>query len=366
MLIFGLVFGHAAATTYKVAAIDQDDGPLGAQYLAGLSTLKYSDGKALVEVHNATDLAAAKSDLSARNVDLVLVVPRNFTEGLTPTTAPAQGGQLPLGGNAPTQRAPPPGSQIDVTFDAGSPDSQAAEQVVNSYTQAFAAQASGQSPLVSVSTDSVTSRNLDAFDFIAPGLLVYAVLMMAPQAAALLAHESETRTLERLKLSRVRTWELLLGVSLAQLALGIVALGASLAVAVALGFHPQGNLLLALAVGLVAAASTVGIGMIIAAFAKSRDDAANAGALFAVPASFLSGAFFTIPAVNLLTVGGHVIGLYDVLPSTHAIRALRAILTLGQPLADQAFELASLVVLAAAFFLAGAWLFTKRRMQSVT
>jgi ABC-2 type transport system permease protein len=365
MLIFGLVFGHAQATTYKVAVLNEDQGPLGAQYAAGLGSLKYSDGKQLVQLVSASDLAAAKKDLSDRKVNLVLRVPANFTQGLTPTTSGASGTGLPVG-NQPTQRAPPPGSQVDVTIDAASPDSQAASQIVDAYTQAFAAKASGQPPLVTQARDTVTSSDLTFFDIIAPGILVYGVLMMVPQAAALLARESETRTLDRLKLSRVRTWELLLGVSLAQLALGTVALGASLLTAVALGFHPQGNLALGLVVALVAATSTIGMGMIIAAFAKSRDDAANAGALFAVPASFLSGAFFTIPAVNLFTVGGQAIGLYDILPSTHAVKALRAILTFGQPLGEQLFELAALVALAAVFFVVGAWLFTQRRMRTVT
>ena len=366
MLIFGLVFGHGEATTYKIAVQNEDEGPLGAKFVDGLGGLTYTDGKPLVAVLNVTDAVAARHDLSDRNVDLVLRVPKNFTQGLTPPPTNPQTNPLPVGGQQPTQRAPPPGSQLDVTIDAGSPTSQAASQILDSYTQAFAARASGQPPLVTRSLDSVTSQDLTPFDFIAPGLLVYAVLMMAPQAAALLAHESETRSLERLKLSRVRTFELLLGVSLAQLALGVVAVAASMGVAVALGFHPQGNLLVGLAVALVAATSTIGVGMVIAAFAKTRDDAANAGALFAVPASFLSGAFFAIPPVNLLTVGGVAIGLYDVLPSTHAVKALRSILTLGQPLEEQVGELLVLVVLAALFFAVGAWLFTWRRMRTVS
>ena len=200
-------------------------------------------------------------------------------------------------------------------------------------------------------------------DFIAPGLMVFAMVNMAPQAAALLAHETEMRTLERLKLSRMRTWELLLGVSLAQLVIATISIALVFATAAAFRFQPQGSVLLAFAVLLVTATATIGVGMIIASFAKRKDDAANLGVLFSVPASFLSGAFFQIPAVDLFTWNGHEIQLYDALPSTHAVRALRAVLTLGNGADSIAFALGALVVLAAVFFAIGATLFARKRMR---
>lgn len=364
MLIFGLAFGKSSATTFDVAVINEDAGALGAKYVEGLAALKYGDGKTMIAVHNATRIDAAKTDLGERKVALVLRVPSNFTAGLTPPPQNPNTSPVPVGQASPQRGPPPPGAQVDLVFDIGSPNSQAASQIVDGYTQAFAAAASGQAPLVRAERSTVTSKDLSGFDFIAPGLMVYAVLNMAPQAAALLAHESETRTLERLKLSRMSTLSLLLGVSLGQLIIALVSLSLMLAMALALGFHPQGSLLVGLVAALFAAMAAIGVGMIIASFAKRKDDAANLAVFFVVPASFLSGAFFPLQAVTLFTLGGHAIGSYDWLPSTHAIKALRAILTLGQSVSSVAFELGALVLLTVLYFALGAWLFTQRRMRT--
>lgn len=363
MVIFGLVFGASSSTTYEVTVINDDDGDLGAQYVDGLSQLKYEDGAALVRVTNTTTLEGGKQTLTDRDTDLVVRIPNNFTADLTPPPTNPNTNPLPIGGQG-QQGAPPKGARVQVVFDAASPDSQAASSIVDAYTQAFAAQAARQAPLVVAEREVVTSSDLTAFDFIAPGLMVYAVLNLAPQAAALLARESETRTLDRLKLTRMSTLSLLVGVSLAQLLVAVIALVLMIGVALAFDFHPQGNLVVGVVVALVAAMATIGVGMIIGSFAKRQEDAANLGVLFAVPASFLSGAFFAIPAVPLFDVAGRTIGLYDVLPSTWAIKALRGILTLGQSLASQTFEIVALLVLTAIYFAVGAWLFTARRMRT--
>lgn len=365
MVIFGLVFGASSSTTYEVTVVNEDAGVLGAQYVAGLSQLKYEDGTALVRVTNATTLADSKQALTERDTDLAIRIPNNFTADLTPPPTNPNTNPLPIGGQ-PRQGAPPKGARVQVVFDAASPDSQAASSIVDSYTQAFAAQAARQAPLVVSEREVVTSSELTAFDFIAPGLMVYAVLNLAPQAAALLARESESRTLDRLKLTRMGTMSLLVGVSLAQLVVAVIALALMIGVALLFDFHPQGSLWVGVVVALVAAMATIGVGMIIGSFAKRQEDAANLGVLFAVPASFLSGAFFAIPAVPLFEIAGRSIGLYDILPSTWAIKALRSILTLGQTLASQTFEIGALLVLTVLYFGVGAWLFTARRMRSST
>ena len=363
MAIFGAAFGPEDNTTYTVTVIDQDQGALGAKFVSGLTSLQYADGKPMVVAQNATDLAQARKDLEDRRTDLVLSIPANFTAGLTPPPTNPQTSPLPVGQQGGGRAAPPNGTQVQIVFDAATQRTQAAREIVNAYTQAFAAKASGQPPLVQTQQEVVTSKALRQFEFIAPGLMVFAMVNMAPQAAALLAHETEMRTLERLKLSRMRTWELLLGVSLAQLVIATISIALVFATAAAFRFQPQGSVLLAFAVLLVTATATIGVGMIIASFAKRKDDAANLGVLFSVPASFLSGAFFQIPAVEIFTWNGHEIQLYDALPSTHAVRALRAVLTLGNGADSIAFALGALVVLAAVFFAIGATLFARKRMR---
>jgi ABC-type multidrug transport system permease subunit len=73
---------------------------------------------------------------------------------------------------------------------------------------------------------------------------------------------------------------------------------------------------------------------------------------------------FPIPRTTLFTVTGHGISPFDVLPPTHAVIALNKVLTLGAGLQDVLWEFAALVMLSAAYFAAGVWLFKRLRMRA--
>jgi ABC-2 type transport system permease protein len=109
----------------------------------------------------------------------------------------------------------------------------------------------------------------------------------------------------------------------------------------------------------VTALAVTGMGLIIAAFSRKSEHAAGLGVLVAVPGSFLSGAFFPMPPINLFKIAGQKFQLYDLLPTTHAVRALRAILTLGQSINAIWFNLAALGVLSVLYFGVGAWLYSR-------
>jgi ABC-2 type transport system permease protein len=78
---------------------------------------------------------------------------------------------------------------------------------------------------------------------------------------------------------------------------------------------------------------------------------------------FFTGAIFPIPKVVLFTLGGRAIGLYDLLPPTHAVVALNKVLTLGAGLADVMYEVSALLILSLAYFALGAWLFQRKHMR---
>ena len=362
MVIFGLAFGAGAATTYKVAYVDDDGGELATAYREGLEGLEYDGGKPMLDLRPYGDAEAAAEELRARRVDLVVHVPAGFSDDLQPTVTPGASGPLP--GQQPAQVAPPEGAVVALLTDPGNANSHAARALLDAYTQAFAAQASGQEPVARTDAAAVTDVELTQFDFIAPGLMVYAVLSLAPQAASALARETELRTLDRIRLSPTRASGLLAGVALAELVMACVTVTLMLLAARAMGFHNQGGYADAFAVALVAALAVVGVGMVIASFARTQQEAANLGILVSVPASFLSGAFFPVPGVTLFHWGERAVGLYDALPTKHAVEAMRQVTTFGHTLADAGAALAAMAALGALYFAAGVLLYRRARLSA--
>ena len=72
---------------------------------------------------------------------------------------------------------------------------------------------------------------------------------------------------------------------------------------------------------------------------------------------------YPIPKFTLFTIGEQAIGVFDILPTTHAVAALSEIFTFGAGAGEVAFELAALALLSVAYFSVGVWLFQRRVMR---
>jgi ABC-2 type transport system permease protein len=377
MGIFGIAFGgQRSVQTMDVDVLNHDSGSLGASYVSILSQINTSStsGTHLFAIHNVSSDSQGAADVKSRTVTLFVDIPRNFTTAIEAArghrSATGSGNAVslppPVGSsNAPTNSSTVgPNATVVFTGDPGYSNYQIASQVAEGTLNGFVKRAAGLADPVQISSAAVTSAQLTTYDFIVPGLMVFSIINMAPQVAALLARETEQRTLDRMRLTRMRVVDLLLGVTLAQIVMSILALALMFATADALGFHNQGSFADALVVTFITVLCVLGAGLIIGAFSTKTQDAANIGIIVSIPASFLSGAFFPIPPVNLFTFDGTTYQLYDILPTTHAVRAMREVLTLGEGLDAVAAELAALAILTVAFFFVGAVFYTTRRLRS--
>lgn len=197
------------------------------------------------------------------------------------------------------------------------------------------------------------------FEAYVPGLLVFAVIMLIFSSAMSVAREVETGTLARIRLTPVRSMELLLGLSAVQLLVGGTSMLLTLATAFALGFRSHGSIPLAMGVAALASLATVGIGMVVASLAKSQTRAFLFGSVAMFLLILFSGIVFPRPAVSVLTVGQRKIDLFDALPTTHMGAALEKVMTLGAGAADVSYELVSLLVIGLFSFGLGGWLFAR-------
>lgn len=342
VVLAAFTYSAPLTITYPVQVISAHPGePL----IDELKAQKYSNGRPVFEITVATDQVAAEAALEARDITALIVF------------APHDAGDK---------------TRITIWGDPLYPRFHRASTILNSVFDRYADRLSGRPEVVRVveqpifAADSATAPSAGPrteFDLYAPGMMVFALLMIVPQTAMLVAREIRWNTLRRLRLTRLRAFDLLAGVSLSQL---VVALGQVVLVFVAalvLGFHNQGSLLLATIVGLVISFSAIGQGLVVACFAENDSQAANLGSTLTMLQVFVSGSFYQFPPLTLFTLAGHQIDLFDVFPATHGFLALQQVLTYGAGLGEIGFRLGATLVLSALYFLAGVFIFQRLQMR---
>lgn len=200
-----------------------------------------------------------------------------------------------------------------------------------------------------------------------PGLIVTAILVQVALVSGSLVRDIEIGTLDRLKLSKVRAFDLLFGTFLTWTLVTIVQVPVLIAVATALGYHYSGSLSsleLAMVIGVIAGMASIALALLIASFAKSEMQALELGAMIVLPLAFLAGAFFPLPKHVLGEFAGRTYVLYDILPWTHAVSALRSVLTYGTGLsADVVSQITWLIVLTAMLFVVGVACYSRMRLR---
>ncbi|MCP5096889.1 MAG: ABC transporter permease, partial [Chloroflexi bacterium] len=222
----------------------------------------------------------------------------------------------------------------------------------------------GQSALVDIVTEPVTAVTPKTeFDLYAPGMMIFAWLMLTPQTAMLVAREIRRGTLQRLHLTPMRAWDYLGGVTLAQLIVAIVQVIIVLFAARWMGFQGSGSLWQSGVVGIGVSMGAIGMGLVVANFVQNDSQAANLGSAISMIQVFLSGAFYALPPITIGTIAGHQMDLFDIFPATSGLLALQQLLTFGASLSDVVFRLGWVGVVTAVYFIVGVWLFQNNQTK---
>ncbi|HVM01932.1 MAG TPA: ABC transporter permease, partial [Acidimicrobiales bacterium] len=207
--------------------------------------------------------------------------------------------------------------------------------------------------LVFFSTVDVLPTGTDEpVDFLAPGILALAVMSTALTGLAIATgFEREYLVLKRLGTTPLRRGELLAAKTLAVLAVEAVQVGVLLPVALALGWRPEGDAVLAVAAVLVATVAFAGAGLAMAGTLPAMTTLAAANAVY----------------VGLLLLGGMVVpverlpgalrAVARALPAAALSDALHAALAASSPVPGRAWAVlaAWAVVAPAAAALAFRW-----------
>jgi len=349
---------QGGSTVYKVVVINQDGGAqlsdgssfnAGEEVIAALDEVAYADGSPLLKVVPAAGRAEAEAMLKDREATAFLLLPEDFSRTIR---------ALQNGDRSVTAQVTFGGDLSNTYYMIGANLSLA---TVDAYVQ----EATGQKPLIDYVEEALgASAARTEFETYVPGTLIFAVILLIFLAAMTAAREIETGTLRRLQLTPLTSFELLGGLTLALVLVGVLAIGLAFAVAVLCGFHSQGPIWVAVLVGAVTSLSVIGLGMVVASFSRTVSQAFIVANFPMALMMFFSGSIFPLPRVTLFSMAGAPIGLYDFLPPTHAVVALNKILTLGAGLDEVVYELIALVVLSGLYFVIGAGLFGRHHLRS--
>jgi len=359
---------------------DQAQNMLKRGDLDALITIPENFSQALVSSANDSARAAALSDIGLRVLNESAA--QTAASGQLPLTSAATS-ELPANTTLPTQSNV--NAEVILEGNTGNVGFEAAQELISNVVEQYESQVQvaatsradatlGQNNSsasvyqhVSAAVQPLTgTQSLTLFDYQASGIIVFALLMQVGSVAQDLARESDRGTLRRLKVSNMRSFDLLFGTLLTWIVIAVAQVLLLFGVAVALGFVWAGganSIALAVLFGIIGGIASISLGLLLTSFTTNERQAAQLGVLISIPVAFLSGAFLPLPTEILGTAFGTTFEVYDLLPWTLVNDVLREILLYGSGLADVAVYAGLAIVLTAALFIVGVITYSRVRLR---
>jgi ABC-2 type transport system permease protein len=398
LLIFLMSFGFSSGTTaggtfpHEIVVINNDAGVTivvnntpqhvnyGASFTGVLQNATAENSTThLFHLKNVSK-ANAEDMLKGGSIDALVIIPENFSAAFatmvnsSTRTVIGSSASLPNPGNVT--------SALQIHGDAGLQNFAATQPLLiglfDQYKNTIRAGAiEGAEPggssmfkdfIPAETIPTAGTQSYSMFDYMIPGLIVFAIMLQLSLVTSSLVRDVQKGTLERLKLAKVKAFDLLSGTFLTWTLIIAGQVIILIGVAIAVGYKYQGGfsaLGLATLIGVLAGMASISLALVIASFAKTDLQATVLGIMIATPLGFLAGAFMPLPRQVLGEVAGRTYYLWDILPWTWAISALRSVLTYGSGLsADVAFDMALCIFLTGILFVIGVATYARTRLTA--
>ena len=194
------------------------------------------------------------------------------------------------------------------------------------------------------------TTEITLFQFLAPGLIIYGIIIMVTKVAGDFTNLQEGGYIFRYFTASVTAVEVILGYFIYYVFIGFIQLLILFASAILFGMVARGSIPAAMLVAMPAICFAVGLGLLIGSIVDRRDIAVNIGIMLSIVLGFLSGAF--ISSTRILW-----------LPTTQAAEGIIRILLYGGSLADVQENILAVCVGSLLTLLAGVVLFHLRRLR---
>ncbi|MBA7640142.1 Linearmycin resistance permease protein LnrN [subsurface metagenome] len=334
MLLFGAIFSGDTIASSDVGVIDNDNTPLSQAFI----------DKALaevpaLEVTNYDDTVTARKDLKFGDLKAYVVIPQGFGQQVSRNW---QGKETDI--------------ILNITYDES--DLMLSEQlisIINAVTRAFARI---EIPITINANPIHIETEITYIDFIAPGIIIFGLLILIPTSARIMVRDKEKGFLSRLLTTPTRPVDFVSGYSLCLVAIAIAQIIIFILAGWLFGMDIVGSLWLAFLIFFLVSLSSIGIGMVIASLSTSENQAESLCWLFSMPLAMLSGCWFSVEMLP-----SYLRAIAYAFPYAHAIEASRGVLIRGVGTEAISGDLLFLVGWAAVIFIIGVFLF-RRSMRS--
>ena len=305
------------------------------------------DGSQPVKFHAATSLDNALSQIRNKKSEAVLILPENFSEELVKLSR---------------------GEKVKVPFELSGDLSDINYMLAATWTYEmivnFINESTGLEPAYEFrETPAGFSGDIDEFELYVPGLIILSTVMLMFTAAIAFVREPEQRTMLRLKLSHVRNWELITGITAVQMLVGILSVVLTLAVASALGFEFRGSWGSFFVVTSLTCLSIIGFSLIVAAVTQTVTQVLVAGNFPLFLFMFFTGAMMPIHGPTLFSFASYDFTLPGLMSPYHAVSALKKISIFEASLGEVWPEMVCLAGVTLIYFLIGGWLYRRQHLR---
>ncbi|MHA1332198.1 MAG: ABC transporter permease [Candidatus Hodarchaeales archaeon] len=364
-----------------------------ADFIKILSSMNYTSEESsstsipIFSVKEYTNLTIARKAVEIREIDGLIVFPENYSNATLSAVNQAfyvQNGyylhNISYGVFFQWDGPPVPTSdnaEIEIIGDKGYSRFKMTETILNQIFNVFNENIKGlnySGGNIEIDIQMVALEKYSVFDTIIPGLLVFAVLMNASMLASfiVLEYSGSNNTIERVRLSLIKPWEYILGLTIYSFIITFFQVLFLLVTCLTFfQFQPAGDILQGFFVLMMTTIFTTGLGFVLAGIFSSPDTAGQSAGFLMTPLIFMSGGFMEVPEVVLIpslipTASGIARDflLWDILPTTHAIIAIKSILLYDFELVDLLVEILLTVLPSVLLLIFGLWLFTKRRLNT--
>jgi ABC-type multidrug transport system permease subunit len=330
--IFGITLSNTDESL-SIGYIESDNAQFEA-FISGLESAENEDGRAVFDLESFTEFEDGKDKLESGSIGSLIEWSEEDSV-LTVYSNPLSNGSVAISGAVES-----------IAVDFFNPDSVR-------YVQSK-----------SIIGDQ---ENFSPFEILAPGLIIYGVLVLIPQVAQRMSQISERKEKFRYFTSKVKSSDIILGYLMSQTVIAIIQSVILIASAVAFGFNPEGNMLSVVLIVVLTNLFSVGLGILIGSLSKNSETASNTGTIVSIILGFMSGSFI-VGLDSILILGelfGQEISVPDLFPSTYAVESIKDILLFEKSLLDTLPSLMIVLGSSIVILLIGVVAFQKRQMRNI-